>query len=155
MRAVGRIFATLIGYAAAVIAAAFFLLAARVGLTPEATETAGWFWAQFAIYGSFAANLIGASTVIPAVVLIVVAEIFRIRSFVAYAAVGGAFGLAAALGVGSAGGVPAPGDLALAPNASLLVATGFIGGIVYWALAGRMAGLTPRRVMDDPASPRT
>ena len=159
MRAVGRIFAAIIGYLVAVVAAALFLMVARVGFEPRDPAMAGWFWSQFALYGGFAASLIGSATFFPAIVVILVTEVFSIRSWPVYALVGGGFGLAAALGVGSLRDLPADVALTFAPNTTLLLGAGFIGGMVYWLLAGRMAGLAPpragtpdRRPAGDPQS---
>src|SRR5437588_5692739 len=75
----------------------------------------------------------------PAMLAIALAEGFRWRSVLFYAAVGGVLGLASMLGP----------DLHVAPAQSefsthlreIMTGAGIVGGFVYWALAGRNAGL--------------
>lgn len=153
MRAIGRLFAVSIGYILAVIAAGIFLLAARVGIEPQNTETAGLFWGQFVIYGGVAASFIGAAAFVPWVVFAFVSEIFSLRSFVIHVGAGGLIGLAAA--IKSAGWVitTAEGTTQLGtPESTMMVAAGFVGGFVYWLVAGRMAGLGRRGVDEAPTA---
>ena len=49
MRAIGRIFAALIGFILAVVAAAMFMLAASVGFTPADPADSLWFWGNFGV----------------------------------------------------------------------------------------------------------
>ncbi len=84
---------------------------------------------------------VGALAVVPAVIIIVLAELFRWRSVFFYLAVGGALGLLAS---------QLNGMLWDTPNDQrLLVAAGFVGGLAYWLVAGRLAGL--RRASKPPA----
>lgn len=82
------------------------------------------------------------NVLLAALVLIALAEAFRIRTFVYYGVVGG---LAALLGYYT-------GDISarlenttdIAPvsyGLQLVAAAGIIGGLVYWLIAGRKAGL--------------
>ncbi|WP_181701137.1 hypothetical protein [Chthonobacter albigriseus] len=149
MRAVGRIFADILGYIAAVIAAALLVVAAKAGIEPEHTETAGWFWAQFVVYGGLTAALIGAMSFVPFVVLVIVAEWLGLRSFVWYAGAGGLMALAASMTVG---GLSA-GDTTLHMDATVLIAAGLVGGLVFWALSGRFAGLGDDALGDREPGP--
>lgn len=73
---------------------------------------------------------------IPFLIAIIVAEIFNIRSALAYLLFGVALGLLATLG--DAGYMP---WLKLGSGTILNVITGAVAGLVYWLIAGRRAGL--------------
>ncbi len=111
-------------------------------LAPEdPVLSAGSGWVGAAI---FAFTVVPALTIVPALVAIVIGEALHIRSWMYYVLAGGAALLAVPLLAG------APGELAFAP-ADLMVAlpsgqymtifaaAGFVGGFVYWLLAGRNA----------------
>jgi hypothetical protein len=143
MRAVGRLFAATLGFMAAVIAAAVFLLSAKVGISPPAPEYEPWFWSQFFVYGGVTASMLGAMAFLPGVVLILVSEIFSIRSFLFHVGAGGLLGLAATFRLDRMHDRMSAGDVTFGADVTLLVAGGFVGGFVYWLIAGRMAGLKP------------
>lgn len=99
----------------------------------------------------------GAVAVLPGLVAIVLAETFGWRSLFYWLAVGGVIALvviaspglvattqAVALFVVYLAWVPRPVPLDSLPAADFvttLLAAGFVGGFVYWALAGRWSGL--------------
>jgi hypothetical protein len=72
---------------------------------------------------------------LPAAIAIVLAESFGWRSILFYLLAGGLIG-AAAIHLTMQSGVF---DFADRPNVALLAA-GFVGGFVYWLIAGRRAG---------------
>lgn len=73
----------------------------------------------------------------PALAFIILAEAFRWRSILAYLAAGGIIGLIAAETTMVFDG------LAFAENLRLIcIASGFVGGAVYWLIAGKLAGLS-------------
>lgn len=73
----------------------------------------------------------------PALAFIILAESFRWRSILAYLAAGGIIGLIAAETTIAFDG------LAFADNLRLIaIASGFVGGAVYWVIAGKLAGLS-------------
>ena len=77
---------------------------------------------------------------IPAFIVIVLAELFGWRSVFFYLAVGGALGLLASAAHGVVWDTP--------DDRLLLLAAGFVGGFVYWLIAGRLpasAGRASRR----------
>ncbi len=87
---------------------------------------------------------VGALAAIPALIVVVLAELFGWRSLIFYLAVGGALGLLAS---------QLNGMLWDAPNDQLLlVAAGFVGGFVYWLIAGRFSGIG-RASVPPPAPP--
>lgn len=76
--------------------------------------------------------ILAGATILPALAIIVIGEVARIRSMVYYV-VGGGVALAAwplLAGVTDAGGLSSPVWLVMAT-------AGFAGGLVYWLIAGR------------------
>jgi hypothetical protein len=132
-----------LGFIAAVLAAAFTVLAGWYG-----HQTADIFTdvEQTGYLIGVAVWLVlevGALAAIPAFIVIVLAELFRWRSVFFYLAVGGALGLLAS---------QLNGMLWDTPNDQLLlVAAGFVGGLAYWLVAGRLAGLA--RAPEPPPAP--
>ncbi len=97
---------------------------------------------------------VGALAFIPAVLVAVLAELFRWRSVYLYLAVGGALGLLASQ-------FPLMGWAADGQGRQLLLAAaGFVGGFVYWLIAGRLSGFArasapPAPPLERPATPPT
>ena len=78
----------------------------------------------------------GMISFIPALIAIILSEIFRWRSLIAWLAAGGAIGLLCAEATIAFDG------LAFADHLRLIcVAGGFVGGAVYWLIAGKLAGI--------------
>lgn len=149
MRAVGRVMVTLVGFLAAVIAAAAFMMLARLGRAPLDPDVAVFFWGHFAVGLGVAASMLGAAALVPAFIAILASEILALRSIVFYLAAGAALALAAVFGLS-----PMIAPMAGASGrATLMLAAGVIGGAVYWAVAGRTAGLTPPNRPPPPGPP--
>lgn len=152
MRAIGRIFAALIGFILAIVAAALFMLTASVGVSPADPADSVWFWGNFGVSAAMTASYLGAMALAPWAVVILVSEVFRLRSVLVYLTVGGLLGAVPSLGLAPmmrpAGNDPR--------SIAILVATGIVGGFVYWLVAGRMAGVdgvfltANRRPKDEP-----
>jgi hypothetical protein len=85
------------------------------------------------------AVFIGAIAMLPALLVIALAEGFAWRSILVYAALGGVLALALSYGLDFGGYVGAPGSH-LAREREVLAASGIPGGLVYWLIAGRRAG---------------
>lgn len=78
----------------------------------------------------------GMISFIPALIVVVLAEANGWRSLIFYLVAGGAIGLLAAETTRAFDG------LAFADNLTLIcLAAGFVGGAVYWLIAGKFAGL--------------
>ena len=144
MRAVIRLFFVIpIAFVLACIAAGLVFVVAVIGIGPDAAylvdrlpETLVLAAGVSAVAGGFGA--------VPALVAILVAEIFGWRSLILYLVAGLVAGLTAA-----AATTPAP-DMAV--GTQIFLAAGAVGGFVYWALAGRNAGLTePARPSPSPS----
>ena len=98
------------------------------------------------------ALLITAVTLIPAALLIAVAEGLRLRSFVFYALGGAAIACYCGLGRGFMA------ELGFDHTSEVLAASGIAGGLIYWLLAGRQAGAwreaqAPVRLGTQPERP--
>jgi hypothetical protein len=102
---------------------------AASGLPPAAL------WAVVAV----GAPIIGAIAFLPALLVLVIAEGFALRSVVLYAALGGALAFALSYGVGLVGDGGEP-EMYFAREREILAASGIAGGLVYWLFAGRSAG---------------
>jgi hypothetical protein len=119
-----------LGYIAAVIGAALVVFFGTFGY-PEARI------ADFFIAPILALVVtVGAASFLPAAVAIVVSELFRLRSVFYFLLVGGAIGLAIYAFAGNVGMIPVLARPVVYP------AAGFVGGFIYWLIAGRDAGLS-------------
>jgi len=99
----------------------------------------------------FATSFIGASAFVPAVLLIVVAEVMRLRSLLYYAAAGAVVGLTSYFGSNVELRLENTTDVSpVFHPLQLAAAAGIVGGLVYWLLAGRNAGRWRERA--EPAS---
>jgi hypothetical protein len=89
----------------------------------------------FSIVVGFGAVVLSALALLPAVIVVMLAEAMRLRSLLFYAAAGGLGLLALYYGLGLA-----PMDARVGREFEIVAAAGIVGGLVYWALAGRNAG---------------
>jgi hypothetical protein len=138
MALLGRIVMVFVGYGLACIAAA---LVFTIGtLTPAWDDLASLGLPSAALWPivGVAAVFIWGMALLPALLVIVLAEGFALRSSVLYAVLGGALALALCFGLDFAGYIAAP---ELAREREVLGAAGIAGGLVYWLFAGRNAGL--------------
>ena len=142
MALIGRIlvifFASLIASMAAGMTAAFGLLGMDWPVMHGDPVARGWFWG-FAMIGS---GLPVAAGFLPLFLLIIVAEIFRLRSVLFYALAGPAIMLLAYYGSGLGNPYAESIDHAgpLTRDVELVITVGVAFGLVYWAIAGRRAG---------------
>jgi hypothetical protein len=134
VRLLGRILWVLFAFVIASTAAA---LVVTVGsLEPDAAGPGSGVVLDEAVglIVGFSALLITALTLIPAVLLIAIAESFRLRSFVFYALAGAAIACYCGLGRGFMA------EFRFDHSSEVLAASGIAGGLIYWLLAGRRAG---------------
>lgn len=84
--------------------------------------------------GLVAASVTGAAAMVPAGVVIAIAEFARLKGIVFHLAAGGAIAFAIwTLGPEAEAGGVRPGSV-------VALATGFFAGLVYWIIAGRTSG---------------
>lgn len=142
MALLGRIvvifFAFLIASMAAGLTIAIGLLGADWPVLHGDPIARGWFWG-FAVVGS---SSVGAVSFLPLFLLIVLAEIFHLRSVLFYALAGVVIMLLAYYGSGIGNPYAESIDHAgpLTREVELVVGAGAVFGLVYWAIAGRKAG---------------
>ncbi len=144
MRLIGRVLWVMLAFLIACVAAA---TVTTLGLMlpelstatpmPGGSDAALWMIAlTFVLFAGYA--------LIPAMLLIALAEGFRLRSFLFYSIAGAVMALLL-----NAGGSVGPGAtlrrLPLDHDREVLLASGIAGGLIYWALAGRSAGIRRRR----------
>ena len=131
MRVLWRVlFVIPLGFIAACLAAGIFVAVAAYGTGALDRDTVIW----PAIFGVIAAPVIGGLVALPALVVIVLAELLSWRSVLAYLAAGGIAGLSAYLLADNTAGVISDTD------AQLSMTAGIVGGLAYWLVAGRTAG---------------
>lgn len=96
---------------------------------------------SFFIVSFFATSFVGAVALLPALVVIVIAEAARLRNFLYYGVGGALVGLASYFGSDISVRLENTTDVTPVGNTlQLAAAAGIIGGIVYWVVAGRKAG---------------
>ena len=138
MALLARVFTVMAGYVLACIAASIVLTLGA--LAPEWDQAAQGMpsAAIWAVIGLGAA-LIGGTAMVPALLIIALAEGFAWRSVLFYGSLGGVLALALTYGIDFAGYVRGPYSM-LAHEREVLAASGIAGGLVYWLFAGRKAG---------------
>ena len=139
MAIIGRIVMVFVGYGLACLAAAIVF---TIGTLAPAWDDLASPDLQSAVLWSIvavAAAFIWAMALLPALLVIALAEGLALRSSVLYAVLGGALALALGFGLDFAGYISAPD---LAHEREVLAAAGIAGGLVYWLFAGRNAGLS-------------
>jgi hypothetical protein len=134
-----RIFVVLFAFVLACVAAAAVMTFAL--LLPGWSELIDRYPDQqsIAVVVGLSAVFFSFYAMLPAMVIIALAEGFRLRSVLFYALAG------AALALGSAYGwdlrlLRGPDDDLGGRGVEIMAAVGIVGGFVYWALAGRSAG---------------
>ena len=134
-----RIMMMFLAYILACIAASIILTIGT--LTPEWDDLAAGGMPSVAVWAivMVSAVVIGAIAMMPALLVIALAEGFAWRSSLVYAALGGALALSLSYGLDFAGYVGDPNST-LAREREVLAAAGIAGGFVYWLFAGHKAG---------------
>ena len=139
MALLARIFVVLFAFVLACVAAAAVMTFAL--LLPEWSELIDRYPDQqsIAVVVGLSAVFFSIYAMLPAMLIIALAEGFRLRSVLVYLLAG------AALALGSAYGwdlrlLRSPDDDLGARGAEIMAAVGIVGGFVYWAVAGRSAG---------------
>jgi len=146
MAVLARIVMAFLGYMLACIAAALVLTLGSLApnwnevmapLGPQAGDAESI--ALWSVTG-LAAIIIFSVGFLPSLLVIALAEGLGLRSAVVYGIVGALLALAMAYGLDFAGYIASSeGDLA--GNREVFAAAGIAGGLVYWLIAGRRAGM--------------
>lgn len=143
MAFIGRLFVIIFALFAAILAAGIAVAIALLG--PDWHGFAGdvgdravsW----IAVF--FTTGFVGAVGFLPAVIMIAIAETFKIRSLLVHAAAGAAVIFLGYYGNGLSQPYEESIDRAPPPisrNAEIAAAAGIVFGLTYWLIAGRRAG---------------
>jgi|SRR5690348_7416389 hypothetical protein len=150
MSLIGRIFAIFIALLIAFLVAGFTLAIGIVapdwaGVDSDPVERVMFFVVSF-----FATSFVGAVAIVPAIIVIAIAEIARMRSFIYYGIGGALVALVSYYGSDISLRLENTTDVPPVANAlQLAAAAGIIGGLAYWLIAGRNAG----RRRETPSPP--
>jgi hypothetical protein len=139
-RALGRIILVPLGFVVAALAAMFVLVTLGMERVTHAVHgrevDADAFTAMFGLFADTVA-LFSTFTIIPAILLVIIGEVARIRSSLYYILGGGAV-LAAWPLLGRLGAA-AQDPSQLGVVWTVFATAGFTGGFIYWLIAGRRA----------------
>jgi hypothetical protein len=143
MSLIGRMFVIFFALILSIVAAGFALSIGIIG--PD------WFTGggesdpverfQFFAIAFFTTSFVGVYSFLPALLLVILSEAARFRSFLYYGFAGAAVALVAYFGTNI--GLQLENTTDITPvrfPLQLAAASGIIGGLVYWLLAGRNAG---------------
>ena len=131
MSTVKRVLVVLAAFLAACCVAAFVITFGMLMEWQEILAGTGAGWLTLAFFSL----IVSAKALLPAMVLIALAEGLRIRSSLFYAVSGGLGFVALYYGLGLAAR-----DVALGRDLEIMAGAGIAAGFVYWLLAGRKAG---------------
>lgn len=150
IRIFGRLIKIAVGFLAACFAASLLLVFAAKDWAIEYSSYGGWyvdgafsgahdgpvglFAALF--FASFTTSFIGAMALVPAGLAILLAEAKRLTSLTYHLIAGGLVALAILV----ATWIPPQAGQRLPDDWNLFLAAGFIGGFLYWLIAGRRSG---------------
>ena len=151
MALIGRLFAIAFGFLAACFVAGMVVIFTL--LFPEMTDLSSFQADGGAINVllGFGFILVSGFALLPALLLVLVTETFYIRSILAYALFGGIAGLCSYLAFIPFDTVAMTFEGIVRRHLEIMVGAGIFGGVVYWLIAGRNAGIW-RGLPDRPVS---
>jgi hypothetical protein len=139
MSVITRILVVIFAYFIACIGASIVLTIGTLTPAWDDLAAAGFQSGAMWVVVFISAAVIAAVAILPAMLVIALAEGFAWRSIVIYGLLGAALSLSLSYGLDFTGYVADPDSL-LAHERVVLAAAGIAGGFVYWLLAGRRAG---------------
>jgi hypothetical protein len=152
---IGRLFVIFFGFLAACLVAGMIVVCAV--LFPEFSDlaTGPIDPNAFNIVLGFGFIFISGFALLPAMVVVAITEAFYIRSVLSYAVGGGVVGLACYLGLIPFDPATLRFDGIVRRHLEIMTGAGILGGLVYWMIAGRNAGLwrVPPRPRQPPPLP--
>ena len=141
MSLIGRIFAIFIALLIAFLVAGITLAIGIVAPDWAGVDSDPFERVTFFVVSFFATSFVGAVAFVPAIVVIAIAEIARMRSFIYYGIGGAVVALVSYYGSDISLRLENTTDVPPVANAlQLAAAAGIIGGLAYWLIAGRNAG---------------
>jgi hypothetical protein len=150
IRIFGRLIKISFGFLAACFCASLLLVVTAHGWAVEFSSMSGWegggtyqgidngpigvFAALF--FATFTTSFVGATALVPAGLAIVLAETQRLTALTYHLIAGGLVSTAIVV----ATWIPPEHGMRLPQDWNLFLAAGFVGGFVYWVIAGRTSG---------------
>jgi hypothetical protein len=137
MAIIARLLMVLVAYILACVAASLVITIGT--LNPHWDDLASLGLPSAALWPvvGVGAAIIAAIAVLPALLVIALAEGFAWRSILLYGALGGVLALSLGYGIDFAGYIGSPDSTR---EREVFAASGIAGGLVYWLFAGRKAG---------------
>lgn len=141
MALIGRLFAIFFGFLAACFVAGAVVLYAI--FFPEMNDVSFYGVDQGAInlVLGFGFMLVSGFALLPALIIALITEAFSIRHILAYAVAGGIAGLCCYLGFIPFDTVNMTFNGIVRRHLEIMVGAGILGGVIYWMIAGRNAGI--------------
>jgi hypothetical protein len=137
----GRIIVIIFGLLAAILVAGITLAIGIVAPDWASADSDPFERVMFFVVSFFATSYVGAVAILPAAVVIAIAEVLRMRSFIYYGIGGALVALASYYGSDISIQLENTTDVTPVTNAlQLAAAAGILGGLAYWLIAGRNAG---------------
>ncbi|MBY0382609.1 MAG: hypothetical protein K2W78_11895 [Xanthobacteraceae bacterium] len=134
-----RLFATFFGFLAACFVASMVVLFAL--LFPEMDlQTLDLNNDTMNVIAGFGFLLISGFALVPALIAVLITEVFSIRSLLIYAVFGGIAGLCSYLAFVPFDPATMTFDGIVRRHLEVMVGAGILGGVVYWLIAGHSAG---------------
>ena len=151
MALIGRCFVVFFAFLIASFAAAFVFEVAILVPFWRGVADADIDQGIFNVLIGFGFFFVSLLSLLPAMIVIALAEAFRLRSVVFYALAGGLEALALSYSLGFS---YRPADAPLSPFFQAFAAAGIAAGFVYWLIAGRNAGRWCERqsLLDRPSA---
>jgi hypothetical protein len=150
MSLIGRLFAIAFGFLFASLAAGLIVVGAL--LVPALSDVVDGPVDQdaFNIVLGFGFIFVSGFALLPALIVVLITEAFSIRNALVYAIGGALVGVACYLGLVPFDTSTLRFDGIVRRHLEIMTGAGIVGGLVYWLIAGRNAGL-----WRDPSRPRT
>ena len=152
MALIGRLFVILFGFLGASLVAGAIVVGTV--LFPEISDLATGPIDPSAlnIVLGFGFIFLSGFALLPAMIVVAITEAFYIRGALTYALGGGLVGLACYLGLIPFDPATLRFDGIVRRHLEIMTGAGIVGGLIYWMIAGRNAGVwrTPRRALPPP-----
>lgn len=149
MSLIGHLFAIAFGFLFASIAAGVIVVGAMLFPEISAMTDAPLDQDTMNIVLGFGFIFVSGFALVPALIVVLITEAFSIRSALAYAIGGGLVGVGCYLGLVPFDPATLHFDGIVRRHLEIMTGAGIVGGLVYWLIAGRNAGL-----WRDPPRPR-
>ncbi|WP_420132801.1 hypothetical protein [Rhodopseudomonas sp.] len=157
MSLIGHLFAIAFGFLFASLAAGVIVVGAMLFPEISALTDAPLDQDTMNIVLGFGFIFVSGFALVPALIVVLITEAFSIRSALAYAIGGGLVGVGCYLGLVPFDPATLHFDGIVRRHLEILTGAGIVGGLVYWLIAGRTAGLwrdPPRPYAPRPAPPQ-